>query len=62
MSVVSDSGDEREFRSSISAMEEALIGNGKVKKSIFKRKSKKVHVDFATCFVVFVIMVVGKFV
>ena len=42
MSVVSDSGDEREFRSSISAMDEALIGNGKVKKSIFKRKSKKV--------------------
>ena len=62
MSVVSDSGDEREFRSSISAMEEALIGNGKVKKSIFKRKSKKVCVDFATCSFVFVIMVVRKFV
>ena len=42
MSIVSDSGDEKEFRGS--AAEEALIGNGKVKKSLFKRKSKRVNV------------------
>ena len=42
MSIVSDSGDEKEFRAS--AAEEALIGNGKVKKSLFKRKSKRVDI------------------
>ena len=44
MSIVSDSGDEKEFRGSGSVTEDALIGNGKVKKSLFKRKSKRVHV------------------
>ena len=41
VSITSDSGDEREFRQSQSASED-INSNGKMKKSIFKRRSKRV--------------------